>query len=214
MEIELKYRARDEAVLERLAAEPALGPATLGPPQTFDELDRYLDTDDRRLAAARWACRLRTREGRTLISLKGPAAPERAEDPEALHRRPEVEGPATPAIDPTAWPPSRARTQLLDLADGEPLAEQLALQQRRTERAVLLDGERVGTLSLDRTDVLRAGVPRGRLLIVELELTTDAELATESLDALAEALEALDGLNADRPTKFELALALVADPAG
>lgn len=210
MEIELKYRARDDGVLERLAAVPTLGPATLDPPRTFDELDRYLDTADGQLAAARWACRLRTRDGRTVISLKGPAAVERAGDPRALHRRPELEGPATSAIDPAAWPPSEARDRLLELARGGVLGERLALAQQRTERAVQLDGARVGTLSLDRADVLGSGEQRGRLLIVELELTTDLALATGSLDALADALGAIDGLEPDRPTKLELALELVA----
>lgn len=211
MEIELKYRARDDAVLARLAAAPTLGPATLDPPRTFDELDRYLDTADGRLAAALWACRLRTRDGRTVISLKGPADAERADDPRALHRRPEIEGPARPTIDPAAWPPSEARDRLLELAGGEALGEQLVLKQQRTERAVQLRGTRVGTLSLDRANVLRAGELRGRLLVVELELTTNLALATASLDALADALEAIDGLQPDRPTKLELALELVAD---
>ena len=98
VEIELKYRARDDAVLARLAAAPALGPAVLDPPRTVDELDRYLDTADGRLAEARWACRLRTRDGRTVLSLKGPPDTELVTDPAALHRRPEVEGPATPLM--------------------------------------------------------------------------------------------------------------------
>ena len=97
------------------------------------------------------------------------------------------------------------------LTAGGTLAERLALEQRRTERAVQLDGARVGTLSLDRAEVLRAGEPRGRLLVVELELTTDLPLAANSLEALADALDAVDGLEPDRPTKLELALELVAD---
>jgi inorganic triphosphatase YgiF len=208
----LKPRARDAGAGAGRPPAPTLGPAALDPARTFDELDRYLDTDDGRLAAARWACRLRTRDGRTLISLKGPAATVRPGDPTALHRRPEVEGPATAAIDPAAWPPSEARERLLELTRGAPLVERLALAQRRTERAVRLDGERVGTLSLDRTDVLHASEPRGRLLVVELELTTDAVLAAPSVDALAGALGALDGLEPDPSTKLELALQLVADP--
>ena len=211
MEIELKYRAHDDAVLERLAATPKLGPAALDPPRTFDELDRYLDTADGRLAAARWACRLRTRDGRTVISLKGPAAAELVTDPAALHRRPEVEGPATAAIEPAAWPPSEARDRLLGLTHGAALEERLALAQQRTERAVRLDGVRVGTLSLDRTEILRAGKRIGGLLVVELELTTDLELARTSLDALADALGALDGLEPDPLTKLEVALQLVGD---
>ena len=57
-----------------------------------DEVDRYLDTVDLRLATARWACRLRTREGRTIVSLKGPCG---TCSGDALHLRGEVEGPAS-----------------------------------------------------------------------------------------------------------------------
>ena len=56
----------------RWRSSESLGRAVLGPARTVDETDRYLDTDDGRLAAALWACRLRSREGTTRISLKGP----------------------------------------------------------------------------------------------------------------------------------------------
>ena len=73
LEVELKLRAEDEeplrqlATLERLGALPAgtrLGGARGRP------LPRHADG---RLSAARWACRLRSRDGRVRISLKGPA---------------------------------------------------------------------------------------------------------------------------------------------
>ncbi len=117
LELELKYLAIDPAPLRALAAVSSLGPARLGPVSVADELDRYLDTPDLRLATARWACRLRTRGGRMKLSLKGPAA-HRPQD--ALHRRPEVEGPAGPGLDPGTWPPSPARDLLASLADGPP----------------------------------------------------------------------------------------------
>ena len=72
-EVEAKFRAESAEPLIELAARPRLGRALLGIPRTVDEVDRYLDTDDGRLAAARWACRLRSREGATRISLKGPS---------------------------------------------------------------------------------------------------------------------------------------------
>lgn len=211
VEVELKLTAENDAPLEALASAQRLGPAELGPPETADELDRYLDTADGRFAAARWACRLRTRGDRTIVSLKGPAeqttGSKSAGAGAALHRRPEVEGPATDDLDPRWWPRSPGRDFVDRLRAGEPLVERLALRQRRTERAVLVDGARLGTLSLDRVAVLHGGEELGELHVVELELAPAA--AEARLGELARALAGVDGLVPDRATKLERALALL-----
>jgi inorganic triphosphatase YgiF len=206
IEAELKFWAEDERPLRGLATVTGLGPAQLSPARIVDEVDRYLDTADLRLAAARWACRLRSREGRTLVSLKGPAEHEPG-DP--LHRRPEVEGPVGPGLLPQTWPPSPARDQLLTLTGGVPLVERFRLKQERTERAVVLHGVRVGLLSLDRGTVLQRGVVLGRLAVVELELDPSALESGIDHAPLAEALAAVPGLVADPSSKLERALALL-----
>lgn len=207
-EIEARFRAEHHAVLPRIAGADRLGRAVLGPPRTVGTRDRYLDTADGALAAARWACRLRTREGRTIVSLKGPAL----EDDEAwLHRRPELEGPASEIPDPAAWPPSAARGLVDRLRDGRPLVERFALRQRRTERDVLLDGTRLGTLSLDEVAVERAARRLGDLEIVELELAGSGADARAALAELAAELAAIDGLVPEPRTKLEHALALLDD---
>jgi inorganic triphosphatase YgiF len=203
VEVELKYLASGPAALTRLAAEPRLGPAELGPPRTVIEIDSYLDTRDGRLGAARWACRLREREGSVRISLKGPPGPGAAG---ALHRRPELEGPAGAGRDPTAWPPSDARDLLDRLRDGEPLAERLRLRQARTERAVDVAGDVIGTLTLDVVAVESAGRDGGTLYVAELELTGDGAAGEARLDELQAALDSTDGLVADDRTKLEHAI--------
>jgi inorganic triphosphatase YgiF len=210
LEVELKFRADSEATLHVLATAQTLGSARLGPARQVDEVDRYLDTSDLRLSAAGWACRLRSREGRTRVSLKGPSA---AGARGALHRRPELDGPATDQPDPHAWPPSGARDALLAMSGGAPLGERFTLRQGRRERSVTLDGSEIGTLSLDDVRVEHAGVERGRCLVVELELTDEA--ARRGLDTvpLQEALLAAGGLEAEPRTKLERALALL-DAAG
>lgn len=204
LETELKMGA-DEDALQRLAAVPSLGPTRLGPPEAIDELDVYLDTADRRMAAARWACRLRSREGRRWISLKGPAEHARGE---AVHRRPEIEGPAPDddASRPAEWPSSPARALVLRLAGDEPLGELLSLRQHRTERGVSLDGRRMATLSLDRAEVLRGGHTLGTLRVVEVEVISGRQ--GEWLDAIAEELGRLPGLEPETSSKLERALAL------
>lgn len=209
IEAELKLRATGEAPLDDLVTAPALGRGRLGPAVTVDELDVYLDTPDGRLASARWACRLRSREGRRWISLKGPAAHQPGEP---LHRRPEIDGPvdADPR-DPAAWPDSPARARVLQLAGEQRLAERVTLRQRRTERSVTIGDEEIGTLSLDRVEVLHHGEALGRLFVVELELADserDAPLAPELLRALS----SRDGLASEAASKLELALRLVDGP--
>jgi inorganic triphosphatase YgiF len=206
MEVELKYLATDAALAD-LARRERLGPAALGPASTAMELDRYLDTPDGRLAAARWACRLRTRGERTIVSLKGPPAPS---GDTGVHRRPEIEGAATPSTDPADWPPSGARERLEALSAGARLVERLALRQERTERDLTIGTERVATLSLDRVTVLHLGEEIGRFASVELELAPEQD-AGRWLSELREALSAVIGLRPDALSKLEHALALLDD---
>lgn len=206
IESELKYWAADERPLQALATAPRLGPAELGVMRTAHEMDRYLDTSDLRLSAARWACRLRERDGRTIVSLKGPAQ-HALEDP--LHRRAEMEGPAGPELEPQGWPPSPARQRLLEMTGGAALLERFRLEQERTERVASIRGTRMALLSLDRVRVAHRGVDVGRLAVVELELDPAAMAAGLDHRPLAAALAAVPGLVADPTSKFDRALALI-----
>lgn len=206
IEAELKFRAADDAPLLALASATSLGPARLGPARTVAELDRYLDTADGRLAAVRWACRLRTRDGSTIVSLKGPAEHLSGE---LVHRRPESEGPATDELDVSRWPDSPARRLLRELAGDGPLVERLSLAQKRVEREVRLGSSSAGILSLDRCRVLRDGRQRGAFGVVELELTADG---LDRADALGAALADVPGLQPEPESKLALALAALHDP--
>lgn len=210
-EVELKYAATPEALIE-LSGATQLGTASLGTGIVNDETDAYLDTAAHHLATAGWACRLRTRRvagaSRTFVSLKGPSAAAAG----ALHRRPEVEGPAIDDPDPASWPASRARDLLDRLRDGDDLLPRVMLEQRRLERAVLVDGKRIGTLSLDDVTVLHHGERLGSFGAVELELATGSD--EQLLDGLAAALAARPGLVADERSKLEHALALAGTAEG
>ena len=203
IEVEAKLRADGPAALATLASIAAIGRASLGPAITVDEVDRYLDTEGGALAAARWACRLRERGGEIRVSLKGPRAI--GDTKGGLHRRPEVEGPATLVPDPSAWPASEARDRLVALARGAPLRERLRLRQRRTERAVAVDGTPLGTLTLDVVAIEADGRTAGDLHVVELELdpgsTDEAVLAEIAAD-----LASMPGLTPEPMTKLEHAL--------
>ena len=206
VEAELKFTARSERPLEELERATTLGPAHLGLARTIAEVDRYLDTADLRLAAAHWACRLRSRDGRTIVSLKGPAQHAAGD---MLHLRPEAEGPADSALDARAWQPSAARDQLLAMTGSAALVERFSLEQERTELAVSVDGALVGELSLDRVGVLHDGIQIGRMTVVELELDPGALARGFDHAPLSLALSAVDGLVADPSSKLERALAML-----
>jgi inorganic triphosphatase YgiF len=210
LEVELKLRA-EEGALEDLARVPAIGPARMGPPAIVDELDRYLDTAGGDLAAARWACRARTREGRTWISLKGPAE-HAAGAP--VHRRPEVEGPAPSdvTLPATAWPDSSARDLVLRLAGKQPLTEVVRLRQRRIERAARVGEQRIGVLSLDQVVVEQAGRELGRMRIVELELEPGLDPVVG--EPLIAALRGRDDLRPEPASKLERALEMARGASG
>jgi inorganic triphosphatase YgiF len=209
VEAELKYTASDQGPLRDLEGALALGPAELGLPRMTLELDRYLDTADLRLSAARWACRLRERDGRTIVSLKGPSQ-HRAD--EIVHRRDEVEGPAGPGLDPLTWPASPARDRLLAFIGDGALVERFRLEQERTERSVSVGEMPVGVLSLDRVRVLYRESEAGRMYVVELELDPAALAVGFDHRPLEEALGRIPGLSPDPLSKLERALALVPAP--
>jgi inorganic triphosphatase YgiF len=209
-EVEAKFHADGPGPLAILASEPILSHATLGAATTVTEVDRYLDTADDRLAAALWACRLRSRGGEIRVSLKGPAE---ATSGAWLHRRPELEGPATPSLDPGDWPESEARAFLDELRRGEPLEERFELRQRRTERTVMVGEAALGVLSLDAVQVQRYGRGLGELFMVELELVGEGDAeGVRHLHRLAETLQLRPGLSADPRTKLEHALELLGSP--
>jgi inorganic triphosphatase YgiF len=211
-EVEARFRADGPERLARLATLPALqavAGAGLGQPRTFDEVDTYLDTADGALATARWACRLRERDGRITASLKGP--PEAPPSSDGIHRRPEVEGPAAASHDPAQWPPSPARDLVDDLRRGDPLVERLSLRQVRTERAVTVTGATLATLSLDTVTVHRHGAVHGRFHVVELELAAGSAEQEVELAELARAVGAEPGLRPDHLSKLEHALELIGE---
>jgi len=208
-EVEARFRAETAEPLVELAVRSRLGRAFLGSARTVDEIDRYLDTDDGRLADARWACRLRSREGSTRISLKGPPS---GQTESWHHRRPEVEGPANATIDPDGWPASPALELLATLRGGQPLIEHLRLDQARTERTVTLgDGTSIGTLTLDRVRMSADGRDLGELFVVELELDASSAPAEAELDRLAMELTATAGLVAEPRSKLEHAIDRLAE---
>jgi triphosphatase len=211
-EVELKYRVRDAEALRELLGSDELGGLHGGTWHTVEVEDRYIDTEDRDIAQAGFAARLRRTQGETVISVKSresATSVDRGDDngagDRALHRRAEHEAPATPALDPGAWPASPARALVTRLTDGRPLRERFTIAQRRHERE-LRGAQGRALLSLDEVEFLRDGSVLGRVTGLEVELRGGDETL---LGPIAAALEASDLLEPEERSKEQIAQALI-----
>jgi CHAD domain-containing protein len=203
MEVELKFRMTDAATGERLIAGDELaGFTALGPAETSNVEDRYVDTPDGALAAAGYAGRLRSDDHTTLITLKGLR---RADDGGVVHRREELEGPAVEGEAAASWPESAARDTVLRLAADQPLTEIACIRQTRRKRLYGRDGA-VVEVSVDDVSVLADGSVAERFAELELELREGDEAA---LEPLADLLNEIEELVPAQTSKLERALAAV-----
>ncbi|MBA3779090.1 MAG: CHAD domain-containing protein [Chloroflexi bacterium] len=211
-EVELKYRVRDGKRLIEFLDSGRLADLEAGPWRTVEMEDRYVDTSDRSLARAGYAARLRRTVGGTIISLKaldngrGPTIkPLNPGSSGAMHRRAELEGPATPELVPDDWPESPARAMLTGLTGGAPIEERFTVRQLRRERELRGPGG-WAMLSLDEVEFHREGQMLGRADGLEIELRGGEE---QLLESIARTLEASGLVDAEPRSKEEIAQALV-----
>jgi CHAD domain-containing protein/adenylate cyclase class IV len=199
VEVELKYRLRDIAAGERLLAADVLGPfRATSRAKTAQHEDRYLDTSDGAMARAGFAARLRQTNGTTVVTVKstGPVI-------DALARREEIEGPADRTSGPLAWPPSDARSLILELCGDAPLLELVTVRQLRRKRRLKASDATV-ELSLDEVDVVARGRVIDRFIELEVELTSGNQ---RQLRELGTVLEADAALSPATGSKLDAALA-------
>lgn len=209
-EVELKYAITDPAALKaRLEAGLLDGVARLddGPWRTVDIEDRYVDTAEGSLERAGYGVRLRRIDGRRLVTVKSIARQaSQAGEPEAIHRRLELEAPASARLDPASWPESEARERVERLSGGGRLRTRFTLVQQRLEQE-LVAGTGRATLSLDASEVRRRGRPLGTFATLEVEV---AQGSDEFLSLLAGPLESTGLIRAETRSKERIAQEMVA----
>ena len=198
-ELELKYRARNRAAAERLLSATSLGPLEArGDVTETHHHDRYFDTTSGALEKAGYAARIRETPDGSLVSLKSRAA---SSTPTPLHRREELEAPATPHLQPQSWPDSEARSALLELAGNDALVETVRLDQTRRRRVFGRDGTSV-ELSLDDVRVIEGDEEIDRFVELEAELTSGTE---DDLQQVERVVAAVRGLDPSPSSKLEAA---------
>jgi CHAD domain-containing protein len=208
VEVELKYRLRDEAAGDRyLAAEELAGFHPISPVRSTQLEDRYLDTADGALARAGFAARLRQTANGTTVSVKSMA---RRGSEGGIHRREELEGPADRTAGPRDWPASDARSLILEQCGDAPLVELVTIRQLRRKRN-LQAGDTVVELSLDEVDAVSRSRVIERFVELEAELLHGDERLLTALDAL---LAGDPALAPSAGSKLESALAAIRAAGG
>jgi CHAD domain-containing protein len=207
LEIEAKFSIPDERVFQRLLETTVLSGYPLGDASEAEIHDRYLDTADRSIHEAGYACRLRRTDGRYLATLKGLGS---AVD--AIHRRTEFEVELAGDLPPRDWPPGKVRDLVFTFSQGKPLQTLFEIEQKRHTR-VLRDGERsVAGLNLDRVRVRPGDTIADAYLEFELELLPDG--SEEEIRELSVELQARWDLVPQNLSKFERGLALLGATEG
>lgn len=184
-------------VLERPASDRLAGFEAAGPLVLDEVVDRYFDTTDGRLELAGARARLRDNGGSVVVAVKHHGI-----DDGPVTARQEVEGPATPDQDPSAWPSSAARDLVEALSGGERLVEIASLRQKRLVRRLRRADAEV-ELSLDALEALDGDEVVGTRWELEAELKAGT---TSALHELAVALQDLDGIGPPLGSKLGFAI--------
>ncbi len=199
-EIEAKFAIPDEPTFRRLLEVGELGPFRLEVGPTQEVYDRYRDTLERDILRGNYACRLRLKGEKRIVTLKGLGGAEGA-----IHQRAEYEVILTDTDKgdgPLDWPPGPARDLALRLGQGAPLHDLFALRQVRHIRTLYDHARVVAELSLDRVE---------NTSLDQIYFELEAELLPagrlEDLRVLCDEVQERWGLLPEPRSKFERGLA-------
>jgi inorganic triphosphatase YgiF len=210
-EVEAKFRIPDRETFERLCGLKELAGFLLERTGVKRIRDCYLDTADRAILRAGYACRLRSKDagaiaegrGMYLATVKGLGG---ADPSSGIHQREELEewvdGP-----DPLDWPASAVRDRVIRLCEGKPLQQLFALNQERHLRLLYPAAHRengpLGELSLDLVTLAK----EGSSVYYELEIELLNEDGIGELKQITGRLRSSWGLAPETRSKFERGLA-------
>ncbi len=201
MEIEAKFAVPDVETFRRLRAADQLGGLALSVVQLKQVSDTYLDTPDRRILAAGYACRRREEAEGIVMTLKGLRGLEGA-----VHRREELEVQLPADQPPAEWPASPVRNLVLQLIGDAPLTSLFNLHQTRLLRRMSQGQQIVAQLSLDEVHMSVAGRDQAYF---ELEAELAPSGNEDDLAAIVAHLQDDWSLRPEPRSKFERALAFL-----
>jgi CHAD domain-containing protein len=201
VEIEAKFAVPDVETFRRLRAADQLAGLALSEAQIKQVSDTYLDTPDRSILAAGYACRRREEPEGIVMTLKGLRGLEGA-----VHRREELEVQLPVDQPPAEWPASPVRDLALQLIGDAPLISLFNLHQTRIIRIMSQEQRTVAQLSLDEVHLSVAGRVQAYF---ELEAELVPSGNEDDLAAIVAHLQDEWGLRSEPRSKFERALAFL-----
>jgi len=207
MEIEAKFIIPAPEAFQRLQTIRDLADFSLTASTVKIVHDTYLDTAERNILAAGYACRQRTLANSIFITLKG-----LGHAGGAIHRREELEVEiaadcSSPnAAAPEAWPEGTVREQVLRWIGDAPLLPLFTLSQTRIVRQIQQGERTVAELSLDDVQLM-VGPQEQAYLELEVELMPEG--TEEDLVILTDHLQEIWGLQPEPRSKFARALDFV-----
>jgi inorganic triphosphatase YgiF len=197
VETEAKFVIKEASIFDALQKTTRLGDFELKPIGIRTVVDRYLDTASRHMYRAGFACRIRTVNDKQILTLKSLTPAEGT-----MHRRQEIEL-EIEAEAPHAWEASEAKDLVLKIVGTTPLETLFVIHQTRHIFNILLDGQPVIELSLDKVSLKEPD--KVDYFGLEAELKGDG--SDSDLIRFVEALQANWLLQPDGLSKFERGLA-------
>jgi inorganic triphosphatase YgiF len=195
VETEAKFIVTDRMAFLSLRDSKSMGKYVLRHMGAVEARDTYLDTKDRRLMHAGFACRLRELTPEYFITLKSVSSREGD-----IHTRTEYEERISDpghAVRPELWPDGPAREAVTRIGRGVVLGAIAEIRQTRWKREVSASGLPLFELSLDEVRL------PGLLFCVEVELTAGTK---EELGEFIAVMRNIAPLKADPKSKLEHAL--------
>jgi adenylate kinase len=205
MEIEAKFSLPDIETFHRLREAEHLAGFALSAGRVKQVHDTYLDTEERLIMAAGYACRRREQREGTLITLK-----QLTKAKSAIHRRVELEILLPAYQPPEVWPASPVRDQVLQLIGEAPLLPLFNLRQARVVRQVSQEERLIAEMSLDGVHLVTNGK---ELSFFELEVELAGQGSELDLSAIVVCLQEEWELEPETQSKFERALAFLGEKA-
>ena len=193
IETEVKFSVPNKKIFDVLKSLTLLNGFKFESIGTKINADRYLDTPDRRLLQAGYACRVRNQKDKLVLTLKS-LTPARG----GLHKRQEIESEVL-GESPNLWPPSEAKSLVEEITTGEPLELLFEIYQVRHKYLVIHNGNPVIEFSLD--EVSQGDQKQVDYLELEAELINNGSEA--ELAELTRLLQAECQLQPQMGSKFE-----------
>ncbi len=200
-EIEAKFSIPDVETYQQLESIGRLNLFVIREGQIQEVKDTYLDTANRDLMNAGYACRVRQTGEQCIVTVKALTPSHKA-----VHHREELEMVLPEPLPLQQWPNNKLRRQVRAIVADAPLEPLFDLQQKRHRRPVMQAEKTVAELSLDTVRQVYSGHAQD---YIELEIELKPDGSEENLQTLSNCLQKAFNLPPQTISKFERGLAFI-----